>query len=42
MADAPEPEDRPEADFGATVRYMAVILGTVVALALILGWFLSR
>lgn len=39
-SDEPEPDE--PADFGATLRYMAVIFGTIVALALIIGWLLTR
>ena len=42
MPDAPEPDDRTDADFGATVRYMAVIFAAIVVLALAVGWILTR
>jgi hypothetical protein len=32
----------PEADFGATIRYMALVLGGIAALALLIGWLLTR
>jgi hypothetical protein len=35
----PEP---PEADFGATLRYMGLIFGAIALLALALGWLLTR
>jgi hypothetical protein len=38
----PGDEPPPEADFGATIRYMALIFGGIVALALLLGWLLTR
>ncbi|HET7451439.1 MAG TPA: hypothetical protein VFL12_01740 [Thermoanaerobaculia bacterium] len=42
----PPPERRddeePEADFGATVRWMAAIFAAIVLLALLIGWFLTR
>jgi hypothetical protein len=40
-ADRPD-EDEPEADFGATLRYMGAIFGAIVVLALIIGWLLTR
>jgi hypothetical protein len=40
--DPPRNDDEPEADFGATLKYMAVIFGTIVALALLIGWLLTR
>ena len=35
-------DDEPEADFGATLRYMAAIFGAIVVLALVIGWLLTR
>jgi hypothetical protein len=32
----------PEGDFGATVRYMALIFGGIALLALLVGWLLTR
>ena len=42
MPDAPEPDDRPDADFGATLRYMALVFGGIALLALVVGWLLAR
>jgi hypothetical protein len=39
---APRDDDEPEADFGATVRWMAMIFGAIVVLALLVGWLLTR
>jgi hypothetical protein len=41
-SDERDPDEPVEADFGATLRYMAVIFGTIVALALLIGWLLTR
>jgi hypothetical protein len=38
----PGEDPPPEADFGATIRYMALIFGGIVALALLVGWLLTR
>jgi hypothetical protein len=38
----PGDDPPPEADFGATIRYMALIFGGIVALALLVGWLLTR
>jgi hypothetical protein len=35
-------EDEPEADFGATLRYLAAIFGAIAILALVIGWLLTR
>ena len=35
-------EDEPEADFGATLRYMGAIFGAIAILALLVGWLLTR
>lgn len=35
-------EDEPEADFGATLRYMGAIFGAIAILALIIGWLLTK
>ncbi|HKB72329.1 MAG TPA: hypothetical protein VKH46_15930 [Thermoanaerobaculia bacterium] len=45
MSDPPgggREDDEPEADFGATLRYMAAIFGAIVLLALLIGWLLTR
>ena len=42
LSPRPGDEPPPEADFGATIRYMALIFGGIVALALLLGWLLTR
>lgn len=42
MSDEPEPDEPAEADFGATLRWMAAIFGAIVLLALVIGWFLTR
>jgi hypothetical protein len=38
----PPGDEPPEADFGATLRYMGLIFGGIIALALLLGWLLTR
>jgi hypothetical protein len=38
----PGDDPPPEADFGATIRYMALVLGGIAALALLIGWLLTR
>jgi hypothetical protein len=35
-------EKSPEANFGATLRYMGLIFGAIVLAALALGWLLTR
>lgn len=41
-SDEPERDEPDEADFGATLRWMAAIFGGIVLLALIIGWLLTR
>lgn len=38
----PREDEEPEADFGATLRWMAAIFGAIVLLALVIGWLLTR
>jgi len=40
--DRPDAEEEPEASFPATLRYMLLIFGPIVLLALALGWLLTR
>jgi len=40
--DSPDAEEEPEASFPATLRYMLLIFGPIVLLALVLGWLLTR
>ncbi len=38
----PEPDEPVEANFGATIRWMATVFGAIVVLALLIGWLLTR
>jgi hypothetical protein len=42
LSAGPPDNEPPEADFRATLRYMGLVFGGIIALALLLGWLVTR